>query len=131
MQLGVLSNQNLNPWVNWTTLGPPLLGPLAENAKVRLIAPPQLAWSNVREWRNVMQSVCSSDTLFWMQGSSRPEVPLHIASLLRGRVRRSAYVVDAWSYLIPQIGTLAVIQNLDPCFVAFREGYHELKRRFP
>ncbi len=131
MRLGVLSNQNLDPWVNWTTLGPPLLEPLAANNDVRLIAPPHLALSNFREWRNVLQGVCSANTLFWMQGASRPEVPIHIASLLRGRVRRSAFVVDAWKYLISKIGTLAVLQRLDPCFVAFREGYQELKTRFP
>jgi hypothetical protein len=131
MHLGVLSNQNLDPWVNWTTLGPPLLQPLAANDNVRLISPPHLAFSNYREWRSVLQGVCSADTLFWMQGASRPEVPIHIASLLRGRVRRSAFVVDAWKYLISKIGTLAVLQHLDPCFVAFREGYQELKTRFP
>jgi hypothetical protein len=66
-----------------------------------------------------------------MQGASRPELPIFIASLLRGRTRRSAFVVDAWGHLLTKIGTLAVLQRLDPCFVAFREGYEELRRRFP
>jgi len=131
MHLGVFSNQNLNPWVNWTTLGPPLLEPLAANENAQLIAPPYLAWSNYRQWRGILRGVGSSDTLFWMQGASRPEVPIHLASLLRGRVRRSAFVVDAWKYLISKIGALAVLQRVDPCFVAFREGYQELKSRFP
>src|ERR1700683_2791878 len=100
MHLGVFSNQNLNPWVNWTTLGPPLLEPLAANENAQLIAPPFLAWNKHREWRGILQGWGSSDTLFWMQGASRPEVPIHLASLLRGRVRRSAFVVDAWKYLI-------------------------------
>jgi len=131
MNLGVLSNQNLNPWVNWTTLGPPLLNPLAANENARLIAPPRLTFGNRSEWRRVLRDACSSDTLFWMQGASRPEPPIHIASLIRGRARRSAFVVDAWKQLLGKIGTLAVLQRLDPCFVAFREGYEELKLRFP
>jgi glycosyltransferase involved in cell wall biosynthesis len=66
-----------------------------------------------------------------MQSASRPENPIHLASLLRGKVRRSAFVVDAWKHLLTKIGTLAVLQRLDPCFVAFREGCTELRRRFP
>jgi hypothetical protein len=131
MRLGVLSNENLNPWVNWTTLGPPLLNPLASHNNARLIAPPHLTSSNLREWRGVLRGAWSSDTLFWMQGPSRPEWPILIASLARGPVRRSAFVIDAWKYIITKIGTFAILQHLDPCFVAFREGYKELKGRFP
>jgi hypothetical protein len=66
-----------------------------------------------------------------MQSASRPENPIHLASLLRGKVRRSAFVVDAWKHLLTKIGSLAIVQHLDPCFVAFREGCEELKKRFP
>jgi hypothetical protein len=131
MRLGVLSNENLNPWVNWTTLGPPLLRPLASRNDGRLIAPPQFARGNLRDWRGVLRDVWSSDTLFWVQGPSRPEWPIFAASLARGAVRRSAYVLDAWKYLITKVGALATLQRLDPCFVAFRESYVELKKRFP
>jgi len=131
MNLAVFSNRNLNPWVNWTTLGPPLLEPLASRANARLIAPPPMAWSNSREWRNVLRECYSADTLFWMQGTGRPETPILVASLLRGLARRSAYVVDAWPYALTKIAALAIPQRLDPCFVAFREGCRDLKRRFP
>jgi Glycosyl transferases group 1 len=131
MRLGAFSNKNLNPWINWTTLGPPLLEPLAAYKDAQLIAPPPLKWDKVREWRNIVGTVQSADTLFWMQGASRPELPILIASMLRGPVRRSAFVVDAWKQDLTKIGTLAVLQGLDPCFVAFREGYEELRRRFP
>lgn len=131
MQLGVLSNENLNPWINWTTLGPPLLHPLAANRDAQLIAPPPFRPVNLREWRNIQRRVHSADTLFWMQGASRPEAPVHFASFLGGRVRRSAFVVDAWKYLITKVGSLAVLQGLDPCFIGFREGCEELKKRFP
>jgi len=66
-----------------------------------------------------------------MQGSSRPEVPVWALSATRPTIRRSAFVVDAWRPVLTKIGFLAVAQRLDPCFVAFREGYDELKRRFP
>lgn len=131
MRLGVLSNENLNPWVNWTTLGPPLLNPLASHNNGRLIAPPDFTHGNLHDWRHVLGDVWSSDTLFWMQGPSRPEWPILAASLARGLARRSAYVIDAWKYIITKIGTLATLLRLDPCFVAFREGYKELKTRFP
>lgn len=131
MRLGVLSNENLDPWVNWTTLGPPLLHAIAAKKEARLIAPPRLAMGHLQEWKEVLRSVRAVDTLFWMQGASRPEPPVHLASILAGRARRSAFVVDAWKYLITKIGWLAVLQQLDPCFVPFREGCEELKRRFP
>jgi hypothetical protein len=131
VHLGVLSNEKLKPWVNWTTLGPPLLEPLAAKNNAQLIAPPPIAWENLREWQRVRGDIRAKDTLFWMQGSARPELPVHIASMLAGRVRRSAFVVDAWKYLINKVGALSVLQRLEPCFVAFAEGYEELKRRFP
>jgi hypothetical protein len=88
MRLAVLSNENLGPWVNWTTLGPPLLNPLAANPGACLIAPPPVSWKTAPQWRQVIRRVHASDTLFWMQGASRPEVPVHLASLLGGRARR-------------------------------------------
>jgi hypothetical protein len=131
MRLGVFSNENLKPWINWTTLSPPLLGPLAAQRGAQAIAPAPLRWQRASEWRATVRQVRSVDTHFWMQGASRPELPIHVASFLGGRARRSAFVVDAWKYLITKIGTLAEFQHLDPCFVAFREGYEELCKRFP
>jgi len=131
MKLAVFSNQNLNPWVNWTTLGPPLLNPLASNDGARLICPPELNYRNRRAWAETFRGVRSSDTVFWMQGSSHAELPIHIASLLRIGAHRSVFVVDAWKYLIKKIGIYAIIQRLNPCFVAFREGYRDLRKRFP
>jgi hypothetical protein len=66
-----------------------------------------------------------------MQGSSRPEWPLVLLSAFGGRVRRSAYVIDAWKPQLNKIGLAAIVQHLDPCFVAFKEGRDELARRFP
>ena len=131
MRLGVFSNENLNPWVNWTTLGPPLLKPLAANKEAVLITPPTFAVSQFATWRQVAQQIRCADTLFWMQGSVRPELSIFITAILRGKVRRSAFVVDAWKHLLTKIGWLAAMQKLDPCFVAFREGCEDLKARFP
>ncbi len=131
MRLAVLSNAELQPWVNWTTLGPPLLRPLAGYPGGRLIAPPPLSWRRRREWPPAVRGFRSADTAFWMQGSARPEWPLLALSATRPGIRRSAFVVDAWRQALTKIGTLAVAQRLDPCFVAFREGCDELRRRFP
>ena len=43
----------------------------------------------------------------------------------------AAFVVDAWRPELSKIGALATMQRLNPCFVAFREAYVELKQRFP
>jgi hypothetical protein len=131
MRLGVFSNKNLNPWINWTTLGPPLLEPLATYPEARLIAPPPLNRAHLREWGKILGELGSVDTLFWMQMSSRPEWPIFLPSFLRGPVRRSAFIVDAWKQHLTKIGSLAVLQRLDPAFVPFREGYEELRKRFP
>ncbi len=104
-------DQRLNPWVNWTTLGPPLLNPLAACRDARLIAPPPLAFKRKRDWCTVLGSVHSADTLFWMQGASRPEWPICFALSPPGRARRSAFVVDPWS-TVSKIGALAVMQGL-------------------
>ena len=131
MRLAAMSNTELDPWVNWTTLGPPLLKPLAAYPGGQLIAAPPLRWERRNDWLAAIRRLRQSDTVFWMQGSSRPEVPLWALSATRPTIRRSAFVVDAWRPALTKIGLLAVAQRLNPCFVAFREGYDELRRRFP
>jgi Glycosyl transferases group 1 len=130
MRLAVLSNDRLEPWVNWTTLGPPLLRPLASHHGARLVAAPPLRPALFGDWRRTVRDVWHADTLFWMQGSARPEIPVWAAALARGRAQRSAFVFDAWRSKLGKIGTTAVLQQLDPCFVAYREAADELARRF-
>jgi hypothetical protein len=131
VRLAALSNAELRPGVNWTTLGPPLLGPLARYPGGQLIAPPPLRWQCRGQWRAAIRQFRQADAVFWMQGSARPETPLLALSATRPGIRRSAFVVDAWQPALTKIGVLAVAQRLDPCFVAFREGCDELRRRFP
>jgi hypothetical protein len=131
MRLAALSNERLQPWTNWTTLGPPLLRPLAAYPGGLLIQPPTLDWRAAGEWRAVVRAFRRCDTAFWMQGSSRPETPVWALSATRMAVRRSAFVIDAWRPALGKIGYLAVAQKLSPCFVAFREAHEELTRRFP
>ena len=131
MRLAALSNDELQPWINWSTLGPPLLRPLASYPDARLIAPPPIRWDRRQGWRAAVRGLRRSDTVFWMQGSARPELPLWALSATKPTIRRSAFVVDAWRPALTKIGRFAVAQRLNPCFVAFREGYDELKQRFP
>jgi len=131
MRLAVLSNENLNPWINWTTLGPPLLRPLAAHYHTSLVAPPPIEVRSLGAWPGILRQLWSADTLFWMQGSARPEYPVWVAAFLRGVVRRSAFVVDAWKPSLAKIGALAVAQRLNPCFVPFLEGCEALRKRFP
>jgi hypothetical protein len=82
-------------------------------------------------WRHLLRMARQAEAFFWMQGSARPEWPLVLLSAMGGRARRSAYIIDAWKPQLRKIGIAAVVQKLDPCFVAFREGCEELQTRFP
>src|SRR5258707_2974175 len=128
MRLAVLSNEKLDPWISWTTLGPPLLQPLAAQRSAWLVAPRPLRLGALGDWGGVVRQIWRADTLFWMQGSARPEYPVWAASWLRGIVRRSAFVVDAWKPSLAKIGALAIAQRLDPCFVPFLEGCEALSK---
>ena len=131
MELRLLSNASLNPSVYWTTLLPPLFSGLARQPGVRIISPPPLAWARAGEWRKVRSELKGSDALFWTQLSARPAGPIHLASYLNLRARRSNYVLDAWRPSLTKIGLVATLERLNPCFVAYREAKDELERRFP
>ena len=131
MELRLLSNASLSPSVYWTTLLPPLFSGLAGQPGVRIISPPPLAWERRREWRKVRSELNGSDALFWTQLSARPAGPIHLASYLNLRARRSNYVLDAWRPSLTKIGIAATLERLNPCFVAYREARDELERRFP
>ncbi|KQQ05153.1 MULTISPECIES: glycosyltransferase family protein [unclassified Rathayibacter] len=126
MTLAVLSNDRLDPWINWTTLGPPLLEPLAALGG-RLVSPPP----EPRAWPRLARTMRGATSVFWMQQSARPEWPLVAASLAAGRAARSAFVVDPWLVDLPRIALAARLQRLDPLFVPFSEGAQELVRRHP
>ncbi len=131
MRLGLLSNSALQPNANWTTLAPPLFAAMNELASSRTIAPPPLALERLTEWRAVRAQVGACDLLFWLQGSSRAEPPIQVASMLKLRARRSAYVFDPWKSIVRKLGLLATIQRLDPCFVSYMEAAEDLRRLFP
>src|SRR5262245_2905140 len=131
MRLAALSNDRLNPWISWRALAPPLLNALASRHDAVLASPPGLAWANRAEWLRVLRAMRGADTLFWLQWSARPELPVWLLAGMLPLARRSAYVLDAWRPHLRKIGTLAVMQRLDPCFVAYREACEELEQRFP
>lgn len=131
LRLAALSNARLSPAINWSTLGPPLLTPLAAHPGGQLIAPPQLGWTHRAGWRRATRQLRDANAVFWMQSASRPELPVWALSATRPAIRRSAFVIDAFRPLLTKIGALAVAQRLDPCFVAFREASEELQQRFP
>ncbi len=131
MELGLLSNSLLNPYVSWTTLSPPLFSALAQKPGVRTISPPPLAWEWRREWAEVRSKAKECDSLFWIQPSARTDTAIHAASYLNFRARRSIYVLDAWKRSLTKIGLVATVERLNPCFVAYREATDELSRSFP
>jgi Glycosyl transferases group 1 len=131
MRLAALSNARLNPWISWSALAPPLLNALTSRDDTVLACPPSLTWANRREWRRVVREARGADTLFWLQWSARPELPLWLLAGTVPLARRTALVLDAWRPQLAKIGMLAVAQRLDPCFVAYREACEELELRFP
>lgn len=131
MKLGLLSNELLEPWVNWSTLGPPLLSYLASKPDTKLLLPPPLGLSHLGDWRRLMSQARQMDRLFWIQPSGRPELEVHLTALARIGVRRATLVFDAFEPVLNKVGVMAVLQRLDPCFVAYREATIELRRRFP
>jgi Glycosyl transferases group 1 len=131
MELGLLSNESLNPSVYWTTLLPPLFSGMARRPGVRTISPPPLAWRRRGEWGRVRSELKACDALFWVQLSARPTGAIHLASYLNLRARRANFILDAWQPALTKIGIAATLDRLDPCFVSYRQAADELQRRFP
>jgi len=131
MRLAVLSNERLSSSTHWSALRRPLLEPLASHPGGQLVSPPELAISQLREWRATFGQVRRADALFWMQMSARPETALSFASIARPLAQRSTVVIDAWRPSLPKIAALAIAQRMRPCFVFMREGCEELTRRYP
>jgi glycosyltransferase involved in cell wall biosynthesis len=131
MRLAALSNTELQRNIYWTTVGTPLLEPLAAHPGGQLIAPPPFRWDRRDDWRSALRKFRRADTVFWMQASSRPEPPLWALSAAKPTIRRSALVIDPWRTTLTKVGWVAVTQRLNPCFITFREAYEELKQRFP
>jgi hypothetical protein len=131
MELGLLSNSALNPEVYWTTVLPAVSSGLTLQRGVRAIAPPPFAWERRSEWSKVRSQVKSCDALFWIQLGARPIGPIHLASYLNLGARRSNFILDAWKPSLTKIGLVATIERLNPCFIAYREAFDELTRRFP
>jgi hypothetical protein len=131
MRLAALSNDSLNPWISWSALAPPLLRSLTRHDGSVLVSPPEIRWANKARWQYALRVIRGVDTIFWLQLGARPEFPLWVLAATLPRARRSAFVLDPWRGQLTKIGLLAVALRLNPCFVAYREAYDELKRRFP
>jgi hypothetical protein len=126
-----LLNSALSPRANWSTLGPPLARAMERRGFETHCPKPLSPRSAAARLLTEARGGRSVDTDFWMQLSSRPEWPLVLSSLAAGRVRRSAYVIDAWPYRLKKIATGARLMRLAPCFVAFREAYDQLVASYP
>jgi len=131
MELGLLSNEALNPHVNWTTLSQPLFRAMSERPNVQTIAPPPMRRDRLGDWKKIWSEARRCDTFFWFQSAARPEAPVHLASFLNPFARRAAYAFDPWRHRIQKVGLAATVQRLDPCFISYQEAINELKPRFP
>src|SRR6266404_3850539 len=131
MRLVAISEDRLDPSFGWFTLGPPLLKGLASRQDSVLVSAPRLRWADRSDWGRAVNSVRGADVLFWLQWSSRPELPVWLLGATAPRARRVAYICDPWRQSLSKIGLLSRLQRFDPCFVTYREAYEELTLRFP
>jgi len=129
--LGFLSNEELAPWINWSTLGPPFYRGFAAHGPTRLIKPPALKSLKIRRFGHALAEAYQADTLFGIQASAKLENELMLVSLLRGKVRRSAFVVDPWRPALDRIHLGARLQKLTKCFIPYSEAYAVLSRKDP
>ncbi|RBP16487.1 glycosyl transferase family 1 [Roseiarcus fermentans] len=129
-QLGLLSGSLLDRGSNLTTLEDPLFDNMSERANVRTIRPPAFVRHRFREWLAVRSQVSECDTLLWMQKSTRPSPPIHLAALSKPSARRSAFVIDPWKYSVSRVGYSSLIHRFDPCFIPYSEAFLDLKRAF-
>ncbi len=121
-KLAILTNECLNPRINWSTLGPPVTRALIDRTDAVAVRPPAGPRGHTRTWRRVAADVRSAKSLFWMQLAARPEWPLMAAMAAAPFARRSAYVLDAWPYTLPRLALFAQATRLSPCFIAMREA---------
>lgn len=127
-RIGLLSNANLSPWINWTTLAPPLFKEIGRLTDSVEIAPPPLSIGRIGGMAGAIGRAWSVKHMFQFQASSKPELPLLAISAMRGFVKRSAFVVDPWR---PQLGKIAIgarLQRLDHVFIPYIEAWSELSR---
>lgn len=131
MRLVAISEDRLDPPFGWLTLGPPLLKAITSRENTDLISSPPLRWAERNEWTRNIRRLRGADILFWLQWSSRPSLPVWLIGVAAPRARRVAYICDPWKPSLSKIGMLASLQKFDPCFVGYREAYHELTLHFP
>ena len=132
MRVAVLTNDELSPRINWSTLGPPLTGALSTIKGFDRYSPlPLNSFNGVKHDLSLRRSVSGYEAVFWMQLSLRPEKEVSGTNIFAQGVHRFAYIIDAWPYVLPRAGRALTIQGVDTCFVAFRQGFDQLKARFP
>lgn len=127
-QIGLLSNANLSPWINWSTLAPPLFREIGKLTASVEIAPPPIRSMQVRGWAGAIGQAWSVSHMFQFQSSSKPETPLLLVSALRGLVNRAAFVVDPWRPQLKKIAIGARLQRLDHVFIPYSELWEQLSR---
>lgn len=131
LRLGLLSNEALSPWINWTTLSPPLYRAFTRLGPTEIIAPPPARSFDLKGLAGAVRSSYASNTLFGMQASARLETTLMLVSLARGLVRRTAFVVDPWRQVLDRIDLSARAQFLHRVFIPYHEAFDLLSARNP
>ncbi len=127
-RIGLLSNANLSPWINWSTLAPPLFHEIGKLTDSVEIAPPPLRSGRIGGWAGALGQAWSVRHMFQFQSSSKPETPLLLVSAMRGLVHRAAFVVDPWRPQLKKIAIGARLQRLDHVFIPYHEAWEELSR---
>lgn len=129
VRLALLSNEKLNPQINWTTLAPPLFDALSDITETRVVAPEPFDYRTLSPIIKNVSETRSCDFSFGLQRSARLEHPLlAIANLALG-TRKSVFVIDPWKPSLNKIYVSVTGQNISACFIPYKEAFADLVKR--
>jgi hypothetical protein len=135
MRLTMVSHLGVKVLPVWQTLLPPMEERLSSREDSTVVRPPALRRPTFRRdlpaWLSAIRTLRRSEAVFWLQMSSKPELPLWPLLYTSPGARRSAWVIDSWRPQLRKIGVLAEIQRLSPLFVGMQQARDVLVREQP
>lgn len=129
MNIGLLSNENLQRGINWTLLSDPLFAEIAKLTQSEIIAPGRLNSRALLKYGALARRARAADAVFSLKGKARPEWPLQLMSWAAGSTVRAAFYFDPWKHAIENTLKADRLFGTDLAFVPYKEAYEDLTRR--
>lgn len=128
-QLALLSNENLNPQINWTTLAPPLFDALSQVINTQIVAPEPFDPKRPLALYKQIAQALECQTSFGLQRSARLDTPLVVIANLAISTQKSVFVIDPWKPSLDKIHLAASLQRIKTCFIPYKEAFADLSPR--